>query len=302
MKVVFFGTPEFAIPCLEALYKHHELLAVVTATDKEAGRGHQLIESAVKKWSVKNSIECLQPKSLKSKKFILVLNKLNADLFVVVAFRMLPEAIWNMPKFGTINIHGSLLPDYRGAAPIQRAIIAGETLSGLTCFKLQHEIDTGDIIAKKEIEILKDDTGGTVHDKLSQASGDLLLVSIKKLIDKDFTPITQHNHSTKLAPKIHAEDLIIDWNKSSQEVYNMIRALSPYPCARTNYKNEFYKIYSSELANIDKVGVPGEWAIDFISNKLFIKTQDAWLNIKEIQAPSKRKMNVNDFINGLKNK
>lgn len=302
MKVVFFGTPEFALPCLEALYKHHELLAVVTATDKEAGRGHQLIESAVKKWSVKNSILCLQPKSLKSKKFIQQLQDLNADLFVVVAFRMLPEVIWNMPEYGTINIHGSLLPDYRGAAPIQRAIMAGETQSGLTCFKLQQEIDTGDIIAKKEIEITRNDTGGTLHDKMSIASGELLIQGISIIKDKNFTPIQQHNNSNKLAPKIHSEVLLIDWNKNAEEVYNMIRALSPYPCARTLHNHELYKIYSAEIITQDLHGATGDWIIDYKTNQLMIKAKDTWINIIELQAPSKRRMSAKDFINGIKNK
>lgn len=302
MKVVFFGTPDFAIPCADVLLKHHKLLAVVTAVDKPAGRGHQLNESPIKKWAISKNIEILQPKNLKSEKFINKLKSYNADIFVVVAFRMLPESVWNLPPQGTINIHASILPDYRGAAPIQRAIMAGEKSTGVTCFKLQQEIDTGDILMSRSVEIDNKETGGQLHDKLS-IEGSILLKDSLELLESGKTSFQkQTSYSTKIAAKIHSEDTFIRWDQSVEMVYNFIRALSPYPTAKTIHENEIYKIYSSEPSLINEKGTNGQWKLDSINHKLFIKCNNGWLSILEIQAPSKRRMLIKDFVNGLKNK
>ncbi|NOT36506.1 MAG: methionyl-tRNA formyltransferase [Saprospiraceae bacterium] len=302
MKIIFFGTPDFAIPCAEIILKHHSLLAVVTAVDKPAGRGHQLNESAVKKWAIQQNVPILQPPNLKSEKFLEKLRKFNADAFVVVAFRMLPEIVWNMPPLGTYNIHASLLPDYRGAAPIQRAIMAGEEITGVTCFKLRHEIDEGDIVLQKVVPILPTDTGNSLHDKLSIFGAELLKESLDLIQRGNLAFISQSSHSTKFAAKIHPDDLIINWNQTCSQVYNFIRALSPYPTARTLYGNEQYKIYSTEFSNLSEPGEPGFWKIDFALRNFYIRCKDGWLRIIDLQVPSKKRMSASDFINGLKNK
>ncbi|MCC6815499.1 MAG: methionyl-tRNA formyltransferase [Saprospiraceae bacterium] len=302
MKIVFFGTPAFSIPCAEILNKNHQLLAVVTATDKPAGRGNKITESEMKLWAINNQIEVLQPNNLKSLKFYNKLNSLKADLFVVVAFRMLPESVWNMPPFGTLNIHASLLPDYRGAAPIQRSIMAGEKISGVSCFRLKHEIDTGDIIAQKKVEILDSDNGGSLYLKLSIEGAKLLIESIELVKDHNFKPRPQLINSAKIAPKIQSEDLLLNFNQTTKQVIDHIRALAPYPAARALYKNETYKIFSASNYNSVESNNNEDWYFDFEKQVLLIKCSDGWISVDTIQAPSRKKMQIKDFLNGLKNK
>lgn len=302
IKIVFFGTPDFAIPSLQAIFETFELLAVVTALDKPAGRGHEIQISEVKKWALHHDILLFQPKNLKSIKFQQNLINLNADLFVVVAFRMMPKALWNMPKHGTINLHASILPDYRGAAPIQRAILNGETLSGLTCFKLQDEIDTGDIVLQKKVYIHDTDNFGTVYQKMKQEGAELLIQSINKIFEPDFKAIPQSSSSLKTAAKITPLDLIIQFDNSTLSIHNQIRAFSPYPAARLIKDNASFKIFKAtpilEVHNYS----PGDWIIDHANSNLKIACKDGFIAIEEIQADSKKKMHISDFIRGLKKK
>ncbi|MEP7195784.1 MAG: methionyl-tRNA formyltransferase [Saprospiraceae bacterium] len=302
MKIVFFGTPDFAVQSLARIHTEFELLAVVTAVDKPAGRGHLLQFSAVKNWALQHNINVLQPKNLKSKNFLRELELIKADLFIVVAFRMLPKQVWNFPKYGTVNLHASLLPDYRGAAPIQRAIMAGEKTSGVSCFILRDEIDTGDIILQESIDISPIDTGGTLHDKMSIIGAELLVKSIFKLQEKTFLPIPQETYSNKIAPKIFPEDCIINWDDSAMNVYNFIRALSPYPTAKTHYKESSFKIFRTSISTEKSNADSGVWKLDLINHTLKIACVDYFLIIEEIQEASKKRMNIKEYINGLKNK
>ena len=234
MKVVFMGTPEFAVASLDAINKVHEVVGVLTAADKPAGRGKKIRFSAVKEYALKNDLQLLQPEKLKDEEFVSSLKSLGADLFVVVAFRMLPEVIWNMPPKGTINLHGSLLPDYRGAAPLNWAIINGDSKTGATTFFIEKEIDTGNIIDKVEIEITKNMNVGDLHDRLMLKGANLLVQTINKISQGKLTGTPQAELMTdqiKEAPKIFKDTCRIDWNKSNSEVHNHIRGLSPYPAA-----------------------------------------------------------------------
>ena len=238
LRIIFMGTPQFAVPSLHKLYEAgYDIGGVVTAPDKPAGRGMQLTESAVKKYAIGKNIKILQPEKLKDPAFIAELKSLNADVQVVVAFRMLPEIVWDMPPMGTINLHGSLLPQYRGAAPINWAIINGEKETGVATFMLQHEIDTGNILLQEKININDDETAGTLHDTMMDAGAELLLKTIKELEKGNLKEVEQPYISNMdilhHAPKIFTETCEINWNKSVDEIYNLIRGLSPYPAAFT---------------------------------------------------------------------
>lgn len=300
MKIIFMGTPEFALPSLQTLMEKHEILAVVTAHDKPAGRGHHLNCSPIKRFALENNIPVLQPKNLKSNAFLDKLKSINAELFVVVAFRMLPELIWSLPRFGTINLHGSLLPKYRGAAPIQHAIMNGEKITGLTVFKLNSQIDTGDIIAKSEIPIGDDETGGALHDKLMMLGGPLLLESISKIESGNVNFIHQDDRDASWAPKLFRPDCEINWKRNVDEVYNHIRALSPHPCAWFEHSTQSYKIYQCRKLIGNPIEFPGTLIIK--DSKFQIACLDGYIEILEIQPNGKRRMNVIEFINGFKSK
>ena len=233
MKIIFMGTPEFAVPSLDILVQNgYEIAAVVTAPDSMGGRGgKQLIESAVKKYAVEKQIPVLQPEKLKSPAFIDTLKNIKADIQIVVAFRMLPEMVWNMPPLGTFNLHGSLLPKYRGAAPINHAIINGEKETGVTSFKLKHEIDTGDILMQKTIPISDDENAGSLHDKMKMIGAEVVLETVKMIENGDYTFIRQKDELASHAPKIFHETCRIDFNNPIQKIHNFIRGLSPYPGA-----------------------------------------------------------------------
>ena len=236
------GTPDFAVPSLNILVENgYDVVGVITVPDKPAGRGQQIQESAVKKYATSKGLSILQPNKLKATQFLHQLQALNADIQVVVAFRMLPEAVWSMPHLGTINLHGSLLPQYRGAAPINWAIINGETETGVSTFFLQHEIDTGKIIFNHTITISKTDTAGSIHDKLMEVGASLVLKTIQAIEKNEYPQIDQAHLMTgnlKNAPKIIKEDCKIDWNNNCENIYNKVRGLSPYPTAFSSIKNE----------------------------------------------------------------
>ncbi|MBK9221565.1 MAG: methionyl-tRNA formyltransferase [Saprospiraceae bacterium] len=299
MRIIFMGTPEFAIPSLEALRAKNDIIAVVTAPDKPAGRGHVMHLSEIKQYAVSQGFTVLQPINLKSPKFYKKLKELKADLFVVVAFRMLPESIWSMPKYGTINLHSSLLPKYRGAAPIQRAIMNGDEITGLTVFKLDKQIDTGAILATIEIKIGLDETGGQLHDRMKLMGAKLLAETIENIENGTIVPKIQLEEFVSNAPKIFREDCQIDWNQDIHNVYNLIRALIPYPCAWFINKNITYKIHAATMISEIHNYPAGKFIVQ--SNQLRVTCLNGYINITEIQAEGKRKMPINTFLNGYKN-
>ena len=303
MRIIFMGTPDFAVASLKALIEAgEEVVAVVTGPDKPAGRGQKLHESAVKKFAVSQNIPVLQPVKLRDPEFLAELKSFNADLQVVVAFRMLPELVWNMPEKGTINVHASLLPNYRGAAPINHAIINGEKKSGVTTFLLQHEIDTGNILFSTEVEILDNDNAGDLHDKLMLAGAELLIRTVNAIKKNDIHPIPQDSIDTenlKHAPKIFKEDCLINWENDSVKIYNLIRGLSPYPTAFTHIDGKVLKIYESEII-IEKHDLkPGSYISDG-KNELKFATKDGFLKLLEIQIEGKKRMSVSDFLRGYR--
>lgn len=296
------GTPAFAVPSLDALYKAgFEILAVVTAPDKPAGRGYKLHQSDVKKYAVANGIPVLQPTNLKSTEFLEQLRILNADLQVVVAFRMLPESVWDMPSMGTVNLHASLLPQYRGAAPINWAVINGEKETGITTFKLQHAIDTGNILLQQKMAIDDADNVGTVHDKLMNAGAELLVHTVTGLQNGSIKEINQAtlagNAAIHHAPKIYNDVCEIDWNKNTADVHNLIRGLSPYPGAFTFLKDKRTKILQS-AKEVGKSNVPaGSYVTD---GKTYLKfaTVDGFINVMRLKPEGKSEMTVEDFLRG----
>lgn len=293
------GTPEFAVPSLDKLRMHHDVVAVITAPDKPAGRGHGMQQSAIKKYALEHGMFLLQPVNLKSTVFLAKLRSFHADLFVVVAFRMLPEMVWSMPRLGTINLHASLLPQYRGAAPIVRAIMNGEKETGLSVFRLEKEIDTGKILGTVRLAIGDEESGGSLHDRMMYSGADLLLRCVQELETGKITEIEQDPAKVSFAPKIFREDCEVHWNRPVAVVFNQIRALIPYPCAWFTYKGIPYKIHGAHRNNEESASLPpGEWLIR--GNRLSIAALDGCIEITEIQPEGKRKMKASDFINGLK--
>lgn len=295
------GTPDFAVASLDALVKaNFDVVAVITAPDKPAGRGQKINESAVKKYALEKGIPILQPEKLKNPGFLEELKSYHADLQVVVAFRMLPEVVWSMPPKGTINLHGSLLPQYRGAAPINHAIINGEKESGVTTFFLTHEIDTGDIILSDATPIADDETAGELHDKLMIVGANLLVKTVKAIAEGNFTEQPQPQSDVlKHAPKIFKEDCKIDWNKPAQQVHNLIRGLSPYPTAFTILNDKTLKIFKATLEEKE----PGIAAGGFLTDgKTYLKfaTKDGFIKLLDIQYEGKKRMLIEDFLRGMR--
>ncbi|QRQ59340.1 MULTISPECIES: methionyl-tRNA formyltransferase [Sphingobacterium] len=304
MRIIFMGTPDFAVASLEALIQSGEqVVAVVTVPDKPAGRGQKIHESAVKIFAKQHNIPVLQPVKLRDEAFLNDLKSFQADLQVVVAFRMLPEIVWNMPKFGTINVHASLLPQYRGAAPINHAIINGEKESGVTTFLLQHEIDTGNILLSKKVAIKETDNAGDLHDNLMVAGAETLLQTIQQLKAGTLQPKPQDvlltTEPLKHAPKIFKEDCKINWDQPTAQVYNFIRGLSPYPAAFTLLNDKVLKIYRAEKELAHTATIPGTVETD---KKSFLKiaTQDGYIVISDLQLEGKKRMNVVDFLKGYR--
>lgn len=299
MKIIFFGTPDFAVASLQKIMEAgFEVAAVVTAPDKQAGRGLKLQQSAVKQFAVEHNLPVLQPEKLKNPDFIEELRAYNADLFVIIAFRMLPEAVWNMPPLGSINLHGSLLPQYRGAAPINWAVINGEKETGVTTFFLKHQIDTGSIILRDRVEITETDTAGTVHDKLMEVGAELMVRTLTVIESKNYTLEEQDlSVETKHAPKIFKDDCLIDFSKPSEAVYNFIRGLSPYPTAWTKLGSQTFKVFWADKETGATAAESGALDSD---NKKYIKVAcaDGWLSLKDIQLEGKKRMGVEEFLRG----
>ena len=303
MKIVFFGTPEFAVASLDRLVNDgYDIAAVVTMPDKIAGRGHKLLKSDVKVYAEEHGLRVLQPEKLKSPDFVDTLREINADLFIVIAFRMLPEVVWQMPRLGTFNLHGSLLPKYRGAAPINRAIMNGETETGITTFFLQHAIDTGDMIEQRSTPITDEDNAGTIHDRLMLMGADMVESTVRAIADGTLTTRPQPDGEFVAAPKIFKEDCAIDWNRPALEIHNQVRGLSPYPAAfasviDANDKEFTAKIYETRLTGRAVADAePGTVNID--KHRLEIATADEWLEIVALQPAGKKRMDTSAFLLG----
>ena len=300
IRIVFMGTPEFAVPSLKILLDAgYDVAGVITATDKYGGRGNkQLLESAVKKFAREQNLTILQPKNLKDPTFLAELKSLNANLQVVVAFRMLPEAVWSYPALGTFNLHGSLLPKYRGAAPINWAIIKGERETGVTTFFLQHEIDTGDILLQASLPIEPDDTAGDVHDKMMVLGAKTVLDTVQLIEQGKATTTKQDNSLASKAPKIFTETCEIDFQAPTPQVYNFIRGLSPYPAAWTTLDGKKLKITSARPLLTSHEAKPGTFSSD---NKSWIRiaTSDGYIELLELQLQGRKRMDVKSFLNGF---
>lgn len=303
LRIIFIGTPDFAVASLQALVEAGaNIVAVITAPDKPAGRGKKIHQPAVKEYAVEQGLTVLQPERLKNPDFLKELAAYKADLQVVVAFRMLPEAIWNMPPMGTINVHGSLLPQYRGAAPINWAIINGEKESGVTTFKLKHEIDTGDILLQKKVPILDSDNVGSLYNKLMKEGSNLLVETIQGLAAGTLEEVPQANLAVdelKAAPKIFKPDTLIDWNKAVKDIHNLIRGMSPYPAAYTYIQDKFLKVYTAHYEEAQHNTEVGSFDTD---GKTYLKfaAKDGWMFLDEVQLEGKKRMNIEDFLRGFR--
>lgn len=300
------GTPEFAVPSLDKLFQAgYNIVGVITAPDKPAGRGMILQQSAIKRFALEKGLKILQPEKLKSPGFLEELKELKADLQVVVAFRMLPEVVWNMPPGGTINLHGSLLPQYRGAAPLNWVIINGEKETGVTTFKLQHQIDTGNILLQEKIIIGEEETAGELHDRMKEQGAELLVRTVDHLVKKTLQEIPQSLSDAgreiviKHAPKLSTETSRIDWNKTADEVYNLIRGLSPYPAAFTLLNGKTLKIYRAIKETTLPAMATGELETD---TKTFLKfaCADGYISVTELQLEGKKRMGIPEFLRGYK--
>lgn len=302
LRIVFMGTPDFAVTILKGLVEHHyNIVGVITAPDKPSGRGRKLNESAVKKYAVANDLKVLQPTNLKSDDFIETLRGLNVNLQVVVAFRMLPKVVWSMPDLGTFNLHASLLPDYRGAAPIHWAIINGEKKTGVTTFFIDEKIDTGAIILQKETPIREDKTVGELHDTLMHLGADLVLKTVDLIAKGNVTTIQQPKVEDKIAPKLYPNNCKIDWSRDLDSVYNKIRGLNPFPAAWTNIINgdEMIpaKIYAVKKV-IETHDLPfGSMVISKKALKVAVK--NGYIDILEIKLSGKKKMDIVSLLNGF---
>lgn len=305
LKIVFFGTPEFAVESLARLVDSgYNIAGVVTMPDKEAGRGRKLMQSDVKRYAVEKGLRILQPEKLKSPEFIEQLKEIDADLFIVIAFRMLPEIVWTMPRLGTFNLHGSLLPKYRGAAPINRAIMNGEKETGVTTFFLKHEIDTGDIIGSRAIPIGKNDNVGKIYDQLMHIGAEMVVETVEDILNGTLETTPQPEGEFTPAPKIFKEDCRIDWGKSSEEVHNLIRGLSPYPAAfstlkDTNGRQMDVKVFESLIRDdysFAEDTPAGKIAVD--GKRMMVKCGDGTIEITALQPSGKKRMDTSAFLLG----
>jgi methionyl-tRNA formyltransferase len=303
LRIIFFGTPEFAVASMHALRTAGaQVVCVVTALDKPAGRGMHVHMSDVKQYALEHNLPLLQPVSMKNPEFLEELRALKADLQVVVAFRMMPEVVWNMPPIGTLNVHGSLLPQYRGAAPINRAIMNGETITGVTTFRLKHEIDTGDILLQHEVAILPEDDAGTLHDKLMHAGAQLLVTTVKglaanELVEKPQTIVNEQG--LHYAKKIFKEDARIDFQQPVAKVHNQVRGLSPYPAAFCMLQGKQLKIFKSKMQEGDTHAEPGTYETDH-STYLRFACVDGWLYVLEVQLEGKKRLGITEFLRGFR--
>ena len=308
LKIVFLGTPDFAVESLRRIHEGgYNIVGVITMPDKPAGRGHKLLHSPVKQYAVANNLPLLQPVNLKDPQFVEELRGLGANLFVVIAFRMLPEVVWSMPELGTFNLHASLLPKYRGAAPINWAVINGDTETGLITFSATPEIYTGDIIRQEQIGIAPTDDVGDVHDRLMMLGADLTIDTIEHIIAGDLKTIPQDDilqgEEPTPAPKIFKETCLIDWNKEAINVHNLVRGLSPYPAAWTVFEQDgrepiTMKVFETAIIDWNKPLIPGKFTIE--SGHLYVDCVDKRIEILSLQAAGKKRMPAADFLRGLK--
>ena len=308
LKIVFFGTPDFAVESLKRLVDNgFHVAAVVTMPDKPAGRGHHLLQSAVKQYAVAQGLPLLQPVNLKDEEFVNELRAIGADLHIVIAFRMLPQVVWAMPPLGTFNLHASLLPKYRGAAPINWAVMNGDTETGVTTFFLKHEIDTGDIIEQRSVPIARTDNVEAVHDRLMLLGADMVLHTVQSIVDGTVTPIPQDQLLTAgeeptPAPKIFKETCLIPWHKSAEQVYNHVRGLSPYPAAWTEWQDHDGKTYAVKIFETGEPEaasgtVPGTLKTD--GRRLWVACADGWIEVKSLQLAGKKRMDTEAFLRGF---
>ncbi len=307
LRIVFFGTPEFAVASLDAIVSAgYNVAGVVTMPDKPAGRGHRMYSSPVKDYALAHDLKLMQPVRLKDPEFVDELRSLHADLFVVIAFRMLPEVVWTMPPLGTFNLHASLLPRYRGAAPINWAIINGDKRTGVTTFFLKHEIDTGDVIQQVAVDILPEDNAGTMHDKLMELGARLTTETIANIVSDKISTTPQQqiaDGEATAAPKIFHETCMIDWRLTATQVHNLVRGLSPYPAARAvidadNIAAFETKIFTTALTECKAAGVPGTIVIE--AGRLFVACSDNMLEITELQPMGKKRMKTADWLRGAR--
>lgn len=306
MTIIFMGTPDFAVPALDALRQAgHTIAAVVTATDKMGGRGNkQLIESDVKKYAVAHGLPVLQPEKLRNEDFLAALRNRNADLFVVVAFRMLPEIVWTMPPLGTINLHGSLLPKYRGAAPINWAIINGETETGVSTFFLQHAIDTGNILAQAKTHIAPNENFGDIYERLSRVGAELLVHSIQKISEGETVGLPQNETLACPAPKLFQQNTQIDFTQTAQQVHDFVRGLSPYPTAWTTLDGTVLKVFETEILDqkpelLDQIqDLPDGTILTDCKKYVKVICGSSVLAFKNVQLSQKKRMDIKDFLNG----
>lgn len=298
MKIVFMGTPDFAVPVMEAvLNSRHSIECIVTAPDKERGRGLKVTFTPVKEFALKNNIPVLQPQSLKDEEFINVLKQFNADLFLVVAFRILPRDVYTIPAKGSVNLHGSLLPKYRGAAPIQWAVINGEKETGLTTFFLQDKVDTGNIIMKEKVEIFEEDDFGTLHDRMSLKGAEVVLKTLDLIEKGEVSPLKQDDSLATPAPKITKETALINWTKPAEQVRNLVRGLSPHPAAFFVHNSKVIKVYKTSLNNELSLA-PGE--IHQTKTEAAVGCADGALNLLEVQLEGRKRMGIEEFLRGYK--
>jgi methionyl-tRNA formyltransferase len=302
LRIIFMGTPEFAVPSLEVLVENNfNVVAAITAVDKPQGRGQKLVPSAVKECALKHNIPVLQPTNLKAPEFLTELKSYNANLQIVVAFRMLPEVVWSMPEYGTFNLHGSLLPQYRGAAPINWAIMNGEKETGVTTFFLKHEIDTGSIIYQEKETIGPDDTVGDVYARLMLKGAQLVLKTVRAIQAGNSPSVPQpENTELKHAPKIFKETCEIDWTKPSEEIRNFVRGLSPYPSAWTVLNGKTFKIFKVTSVKNDNSSTPPGAINTDNKNYLYVKSADGLLSIDALQPDGKKRMTIQEFFRGNK--
>lgn len=308
LRIVFFGTPDFAVESLAHLHDAgYNIVAVVTMPDKPAGRGHHMLQSAVKQYAQQHAITVMQPENLKDEAFVNDLRALNAQLFIVIAFRMLPQVVWQMPEMGTFNLHASLLPKYRGAAPINWAVMNGDTQTGVTTFFLKHEIDTGDIIQQRSIDIARTDNVGDVHDRLMMLGAEMVLETVDNIIVGNVKPIPQESLLTTgeaptPAPKIFKDTCRVDWNNDAETIYNHIRGLSPYPAAWTELVNGEgrrvqIKIFETKQPVPSEGGCPGE--IISFDEDIVVKCGKDTLAITQLQLSGKKRMSAAEFLRGF---
>ncbi|MDE6649381.1 MAG: methionyl-tRNA formyltransferase [Muribaculaceae bacterium] len=304
LKIVFFGTPEFAVESLDALIKNDfNIVGVVTMPDKIAGRGHKLYQSDVKRYAIEHNLNVLQPEKLRSEDFINSLRALDADLFIVIAFRMLPREVWQMPRLGTFNLHASLLPKYRGAAPINRAVMNGDSETGVTTFFLKHEIDTGDMIMQRKVKILPEENVGDVHDKLMHLGAGMVVETVCSILDGTLSTTPQPDGEFTPAPKIFKEDCRIDWTRPCVDIHNHVRGLSPYPAAWTVIVEESgrpleCKIFETKPTEIIVQTDVKTGSLKTDGRRLLAACGDRWLEILSLQPAGKKRMTADAFLLG----